>query len=152
MKFEIAHRPLFDVEKIIQHYTEKDNVDITYVCTSDLRADDVPCDIFYRSTPHPEFGNRYFGLYHDNRRDHLMITNADLIEDLDFGMLYHDGKYHYSQSRHDYHTVGDRAIDGGRAYVRIVGNDGVAYMFKVKDGVFELQRYPSEDSGVEGQI
>lgn len=152
MNFEIAHRPIFEVEKVIELYEEKDNVPITYVCTSDLRASDVPCDIFYRETPHPQFGNRYFGLFHDHVRDCLMITNADIVEELDFGMLYHDGKYHYSQCHHDYHQVGDRAIDGGRQYTRIVGNNGVAYIFKVKNGIFEMQKFPSEDSGVEGQI
>ena len=110
---------MFDKQKIIEHYEEKDGVDITYVCTTDLRASDVPVDVFYRSTPHPDFGNRYFGLYHDHYRGHTMITNADVVEELEFGMIEVGGKYYYSQSHHDYKSFVDgEFIDGGRQYVR----------------------------------
>ena len=114
----IQHEPLFDVEKVTAHYTEKDGVEVKYVCTTDLSASDVPVDVYYRSTPHPTFGNCYFGLYHDRVRDHMMITNADIVESLEFGMIEQNGKYYYSQSHHDYKVVGDKMIDGGRAYTR----------------------------------
>lgn len=115
----IEHFPLFDTKKVIELYEDKDNVTIKYICTTDLRASDVPVDIFYRETPHPEFGNRYFGLYYDHVRNHTMITNADIVESLEFGMIEVDGKYYYSQSHHDYKSFADgEFIDGGRAYVR----------------------------------
>jgi len=62
----IKHYPILDTEKVIKHYEEKDNVAITYICTTDLRVSDHPIDIFFRESPHPEFGNRYFGMYADN--------------------------------------------------------------------------------------
>jgi hypothetical protein len=60
----VMHNPLFDTDKVCKHYSEKDGVPIKYVCTSALGDEAQAMDIFYRDTPHPEFGNRYFGLYH----------------------------------------------------------------------------------------
>lgn len=97
-------------------------------------------DIFYRETPHPEFGNRYFGLYHNQSFSSdgmIMITNADKIEDVEFGMKEHDGEWHYSQHRHDFYTVGDVSLDGGRAYFRCVGNvRSLTKWFEVRNGEF----------------
>ena len=129
----VIHENLFNIEEVEKLYSEKDGVEVKYVCTTDLRASDVPVDVFYRPTPHPEFGNHYFGIYHDHFRGHTMITNADIVESLEFGMIEVDGKYYYSQSHHDYKTVGDKMIDGGRQYVR--SNGGVVVM-KIRNGKF----------------
>lgn len=131
---DIKHPSQFNKEKIESHYSEKDGVPVKYVCTTDLKASDVPVDVYYRSTPHPEFGNRYFGLYHDNVRDHMMITNADIVEDFEFGMIKDsDNNWYYSSSHHDCIFIEDKMIDGGRVYIRSTGLDGV---FKIKDGKF----------------
>ena len=122
----INHEPLFDIEKVEKIYTEKDGVEVKYVCTTDLNASDVPVDVFYRATPHPQFGNRYFGIYHCHIRDCTMITNADIVESFEFGMIEQDGKYYYSQSHHDYKVLDNgKMIDGGRAYIRSSGCDAV---------------------------
>ena len=118
----IKHEPLFDTAKVEAHYTKKDGVDVKYICTTDLTASDVPMDIFYRTEPHPEFGNRYFGLYYVRVGDRVMITNADIVESFEFSMIEDaDGKYYYSQSHHDYKVVGNKMIDGGRAYIKSSG-------------------------------
>ena len=138
----VKHNPLFDVEKISEHYSNKDGVPVKYICTTELSVNDVPMDIFYRETPHSKFGNRYFGLYH--RNGSLMITNADVIEQKDFGVIAVDGKYHYSQSRHDYNAVNeDCAIDGGRQYVRVIGKSVTDQftILRIKNGEFG-QIYP----------
>ena len=128
------HAPRFNTEQIIKHYEEKDGVPITYVCSTDLKNSDVPMDIFYRSTPHPQFGNKYFGLFIQPMTGSLMITNADHVENLEFGMIKDkDGKFWYSQSHHDCLFIDDQMIDGGRAYIR---SSGPVQIFKVKDGVF----------------
>ena len=119
---KINHEPLFDTAKVEEHYGRKDGCEIRYVCTSDLNASDVPCDIFYRAEPHPNFGNRYFGLYWDSVRDSMMITNADIVESFEFGMIEDQGKYYYSQSHHDYKVIGEQMIEGGRAYIKSSGN------------------------------
>lgn len=130
----IKHQPQFDVQKVAEHYTEKDGVPVKYVCTSALGSEEFAMDIFYRDTPHPNFGNRYFGLYQSPMTGRLMITNADRIEDTNFGMIRDsEGNMHYSAHRHDYRVVEDKMIDGGRAYTKT--NSHVDY-YKVKDGEF----------------
>jgi hypothetical protein len=116
----IIHNPIFDTLKIEDHYSKKDGVDVKYVCTSAPNEyGTYAADIFYRETPHPEFGNRYFGLYlnHDNQ---IMITNADMIEDLEFTCIEDSkGDLHYSTHRHDYKVLdNENMIDGGRSYVK----------------------------------
>jgi hypothetical protein len=138
----IQHDPLFDTAKIEAHYTEKDGVEVKYVCTSALGSEEFATDIFYRATPHPQFGNRYFALYYHPMRDSLMITNADVIEDLEFGMIEVDGKYYYSQHRHDYKVVEGKMIDGGRAYIRSGAHD--VDVFKIQDGKFVEHEYSPE--------
>ena len=134
----IQHEPLFDTAKVEELYGRKDGCEVRYVCTSDLNASDVPCDIFYRAEPHPDFGNRYFGLYWDSIRDSMMITNADIVESFEFGMIEDQGKYYYSQSHHDYKVVEGKMIDGGRAYIR---SSGTAEVFKIQDGEFVQYEY-----------
>lgn len=134
----IKHESIFDVDKIAQHYSEKDGVPVKYVCTSALGAQDFAVDIFYRETPHPEFGNRYFGIYRNNfaAGAQIMITNADLIEELHFSMVEDQkGDLHYSAHRHDYKvTDAGNMIDGGRAYCR---SNARTFGFKVVNGNFE---------------
>jgi len=104
----IEHEPLFDTAKVEKIYSEKDGVDVKYVCTTDLNA-------------------------HDHFRGHLMITNADIVESLEFGMIEVDGKYYYSQSHHDYKVVGDKMIDGGRQYIK---SSGGAIVMRIINGKF----------------
>lgn len=134
---DIKHPSLFDTARVEELYTQKDGVEVKYVCTSDLKASDVPMDIFYRDTPHPEFGNKYFGLFRnpDPASDGtLMITNADKVEEYEFGMIKDkDDKWYYSSAHHDCLFIDGKMIDGGRAYIRSTGLDGV---FKVRNGEF----------------
>ena len=130
---DIKHPNIFEIDKVIEIYEKKDGVDIKYVCTTDLQASDRPADIFYRSTPHPEFGNRYFGLY-KNHLGQLMITNADIVEDFEFGMIKSsDNEWYYSSSHHDCIFIEDKMIDGGRQYIR---SQGLEDIFNIVDGEF----------------
>ena len=117
----IKHFPTVNTEKVCDYYSQKDGVEIKYVCTTDLKTSDMPIDIFYRSSPHPEFGNRYFGIYYDyDRIGGYMICNADMIETLYFAMVEDDnGDLQYSQYHHDYKSFKNgNIIDGGRSYIR----------------------------------
>jgi hypothetical protein len=136
----IRHRPIFDVEKVTKHYSEKDGVPVKYVCTSaPNKHADYAADIYYRETPHPEFGNRYFGLYQVStgpkpEQRQIRITNVDMIEDLDFTMVEVDDQLHYSQHRHDFCSFENgNMIDGGRSYSR---SSGVVTYYKVVNGEF----------------
>ena len=139
----INHDPIFDIAKVEALYTEKDGVEVKYVCTSAMFVHGAyAADIFYRETPHPEFGNRYFGLYYSPstrliRERYIMITNCDSIENFEFGMIEGDDGWEYSQHRHDYRVVGKCAIDGGRSYVKRAGDLSVpCKMMKVVQGQF----------------
>ena len=142
----INHEPIFDTKKVCELYSKKDGVPIKYVCTSAPNEHaSYAADIFYRETPHPEFGNRYFGLYHNpsfSSDGTIMITNADPIEDLTFTAIYSNmlEQWVYSKHRHDYREVpGENvAIDGGRSYNRMIGDfkSAMVKTFVVKDGEF----------------
>jgi hypothetical protein len=137
----IKHRPIFNTERVCKLYSEKDGVPVTYICTTALGDGTQAVDVFYRETPHPEFGNRYFGLFYVDRYstwEEISITNADRVEDLTFDMIEVDGQWHYSQHRHDFYSVGGTSIDGGRAYIRLVGDINVPRAtLKVVNGQFE---------------
>jgi len=128
----IKKDPLYtDPMKVEEIYSERDGVPIKYVTTTALDGGLIPTDVYYRETPHPEFGNRYFHIF--NTVLGARIGNADVIEDLEFGMIEDkDGLWHLSKHRHDYVSLDGKAIDGGRAYVRGNGFE----MFKVVDGHF----------------
>ena len=141
---KIKHEPIFDTDKIAKTYSEKDGVPVSYVCTTDLGVSDRPLDIFYRSTPHPKFHNRYFGMVNkifgmdgkSNYEGGVIITNADVVESYDFGMIEdNDGTWWYSQSHHDYRKISGKVIDGGRVYVRGNGFE----IYRIVDGKFRLE-------------
>ena len=140
----IQHNPIFDTERVCELYSSKDGVPVKYVCTSAPNEHaSYAADIFYRETPHPEFGNRYFGLYrnmYDTRvtpDPQIMITNCDAIENLEFYMVEGSEGWEYSQHRHDFRQVGGVAIDGGRSYGRRVGDLSVPFKaMKVSNGQF----------------
>lgn len=143
----IHHRPKFDIHAIEQFYSNKDGVEVRYVCTSAIDTGTSAGDIFFRETPHPEFGNRYFIIasrfMEGGVSPTLTIASADIIEDLDFEMIKGTNGWEYSQHRHDFYEVlgTGLAIDGGRAYCRLVGNN-MAHeprAFRVKDGKFEVK-------------
>ena len=133
---DIQHQPILDTAKIEKLYSEKDNVTVKYVCTSATNKNATyAADVYYRATPHPEYGNHYFGLYKNpHATGNVIIANADTIEALAFGMIEADGKYHYSQHRHDYKVIEDKMIDGGRAYIRSGAHE--VEVFKIQDGEF----------------
>ena len=115
---KISHHPYVDVGKVEELYSEKDGVPVKYVCTSGRGESAEAGDIFYRDTPHPLHGNKYFILLF-SRASGPMISGADWIEDEVFDMIEGPEGWGYSQHRHDFRRVGDNAIDGGRAYLRL---------------------------------
>ncbi len=145
MCYKIDHRPYLDVEKLAEHFSERDGVDIKYVCTSSISTQSAYAfDIFFRDTPHPKYGNRYFGLItrvNEHDESILYISDADGIEDedLNFGMVENNGILYYSRHRHDCFEIPDTNmyIDGGRAYIRGGGNPLPVFKnFILKDGNF----------------
>ena len=130
----IKHYPITNTINAEAAYSRVDGVPIKYVCTTELPNESVG-DIFYRETPHPEFGIRYFALFWKrlNNDEVIMISNADFIENVSFGMVQNDdNELEYSMTRHDYKSFNNgNMIDGGRDYIRSSGN---AKVFVVRNG------------------
>jgi len=137
---KIQHYPVTDTQRAIEYFTKKDGVPITYVCTTDLKSSDVPIDVFFRETPHPHFGNRYFGLFVHPLHQNTMICNADAVEDFLFGMVENDaGELEYSQSHHDYKIFENgNMIDGGREYIR--SSNGCT-IYIIRNGILQQQNH-----------
>ena len=133
----IKHQPQFNTEKVTAHYSKKDGVPVKYVCTTDLDESDRPFDIYYRDTPHPDFGNYYFGLYADDE-DRMMICKADTVKKYSFGLISDEDGWVYSRSHHDLVETSSGNIDGGRRYVKRGGDlDKQEHIVcKVLDGEF----------------
>jgi hypothetical protein len=128
----IKHFPITNTDKVCELYSEKDGVPIKHVCTTEFN--NAIADVFYRDTPHPEFGNRYFAILF--RDDKMYIANADQVEDFSFGMVENDeGHLEYSVHRHDYKGFKNgNMIDGGRDYIR---SSGKVKVFVVRDGIMK---------------
>jgi len=62
----------------------------------------------------------------------LMITNADRIESVEFGLIEDDaGDLQYSAHRHDFKRFENgNMIDGGRAYIRYAANEVKHYVVR----------------------
>ena len=136
----IKHFPITNTDKVCELYSEKDGVPIKHVCTTEFN--NAIADVFYRDTPHPEFGNRYFAILF--RDDKMYIANADQVEDFSFGMVENDeGHLEYSVHRHDYKSFKNgNMIDGGRDYIR---SSGKVKVFVVRDG--RMIHYGANDEG-----
>ena len=132
----VKHFPILDTEAVLEHYKSEG---AKYVCTTELKAYGIPTDVFYRPTPHPVYGNRYFGLYRDHIPNSVFICNADAVENLDFNVIDNGkGEWTYSQYAHDFLSWGVGYIDGGRAYTRIGGNPlPKVISLRVVDGEFK---------------
>ena len=130
-RINIAHYPITKTDQVARLYSEKDGVPVKYVCTTEIN--NIIADIFYRDTPHPTFGNKYFAILF--RDDVPYIAGADHVEDLVFGVVENDnGAFEYSQSRHDHKGFKNgNMIDGGRDYIRSAGD---VLICVVRDGVF----------------
>lgn len=137
----VKHHPITKISQVIEVYSEKDGVDINYVCTSELPNGKIG-DIFYRSTPHPKFGNKYFAIFFHG--DDAMISNADFVENFTFGVVENDiAEYEYSQSRHDYKSFKNgNMIDGGRNYVR---SSGTLTVMIVRNGQLTYTAFKNND-------
>jgi len=136
----IKHYPITKTDQVAELYSEKDGVDVKYVCTTELS--DTIADIFYRPTPHPTFGNKYFAILF--RDDVPYVAGADQVESLVFGIVENDeGAFEYSRSRHDFKSFNNgNMIDGGRDYIRSSGNVLVCV---VRDGSFIRSGVTSDD-------
>jgi hypothetical protein len=104
-----------------------------------------PTMIFYTEKAHPA-GSNYFALYRDfneiSEKTHWMITDGISGVQGDFyGYLFPGDELLHSRYRHDYCRHGGIAIDGGRDYVRVIGEDKSArgVKFNIVNGEIKIQ-------------
>jgi hypothetical protein len=136
----IRHFPIFNTKNTETIYSEKDGVPVTYVCTTGKEQDAYARDIFYRETPHPKFGNKYFSLFFCDGK--FLISDADWVEELTFDMIQSGGWYYYSSHRQDMVNTNVGFIDGGRAYTRLGGIPiPIVESFVIRKGKFEKKLY-----------
>lgn len=133
---DIKHDTVTNIDKIIETYKATEGVDIIYVCTTDLVVGNVPVDVFYRDTPHPDFKNHYFGVYPEGTQ--VKVCNADMITNLHFGVVENDeGALEYSRSLAETKSFANgNQIGGGR--IRIQCN-APCDIYKVHEGRMRLE-------------
>ncbi len=138
----------YDIERVCERY------DASYVGELPAREAHLdftyPMAVFFRPEPHPEFGNRYFGLF--QHRPVLdpdcpsipMICNADRVEEMKITAVLTPEGIVYSTHRHDYRTVDGGAIDGG---IDAANRNGTITMpiidVVVRDGKFIAAESPA---------
>jgi len=96
---------------------------------------EVPVDVFYVENPDTSKGHtNYFGMF--RKGENVLITDASsCFNDTITGVLCPDGEVAVSRYRHDCRAAGSGAIDGGRDYMKLIG---------------EACRYPKVHVTVEG--
>lgn len=126
------------IAKIEEMYNAK------YVFESCLKTRDggwcnYPVAIFYTEKAHPQ-GSNYFGLYEERLsitdKPRLLITNGiSATEPFDGLKIGED--IIYSRYRHDYRTLDEAFVDGGRDYFRR-GDVGLPVKLKVNKDKLEV--------------
>lgn len=83
---------------------------------------DEPVQIYWQEKPPVEGYSNYFAIF--VRNGTVYITSGGSVTDEPIYGYEFGGKVYYSRATHDYRQVADAgfAIDGGRSYMRIVGN------------------------------
>jgi hypothetical protein len=130
MKVNTESTFLFDgvIKKLEDMYKAK------YVfesCLKDSKGNYInnPAAIFYTEEPHPR-GSHYFAVYQDFPGN-LVISNGISATEGEYNGVVVDDEVYYSRFRHDYREVGNIAIDGGRDYLRLIG-DGIESLKQVR--------------------
>ena len=94
-----------------------------------------PVAIFWQETPPVEGYSHYFGLFSQNGS--LMITDgSSAFSEPISGIVADNGEVIYSRYRHDFHYSTDNsvAVDGGRDYMRCLGNIHNPHVHIIPDG------------------
>jgi hypothetical protein len=93
-----------------------------YWCTKHGESwKETPVDVFYVENPDRSKGHsNYFGMF--RKGENVFITNAEsCFADGMTGVLSPDGEVGISRYRHHMQAVGAGAIDGGRDYIKVIG-------------------------------
>lgn len=121
----IDTKPVYYPESWVPKIEEMYNA--RYLLETQLRLKrswtDFPLLLFWQDVVEHPNGSNVFGIYTKGTDDSIMITNGLAAFEEPIEAIVVDGVVHYSHYRHDFRSVGDVAIDGGRDYIRLVGNN-----------------------------
>jgi hypothetical protein len=96
-----------------------------------------PVAIFYTKEAHPE-GSNYFALYKRPGEEGVYISNGiSAVEETYTGIAV-GNDVAYSRYRHDFRSIGDCFVDGGRDYLRCGGSPDSVVKFRVVEDRLEL--------------
>ena len=96
-----------------------------------------PVAIFYTKEAHPE-GSNYFALYRHPADEAFRITDGiSAVEETYTGIAV-GNDVAYSRYRHDFRSLGDCFVDGGRDYLRSGGSPDSVVKFRVVEDRLEL--------------
>lgn len=121
-----------DISKVEKRYNAK------YVFESPLQTSggwrDEPSLIFYCEKPHPE-GSNYFAISRSGS-EFVISDGISAVETPITGIRDSDGTILYSRCRHDFRTapLSSVSIDGGRDYLRVVGDHSQLVQLQVVNG------------------
>lgn len=117
------------IKKLEEHYNGK------YVFESPLKGADgnwtrSTAAIFYTKKKHKVSKSNYFAIFPTSNG--MIICNGQSAVEGEIVGLSDGYDVAYSRHVHDYRTIGQGAIDGGRDYVRIVGKTADMHTVKLK--------------------
>lgn len=117
----ITIKPRFFSQKLIQLVEERKNA--KFVFESSVKQSygwlNQPVAIFYTEEKHPVSNSNYMGIVYQENRP-FIIDGQSAVDDA-FTVMEYNGEYFNSVFRHDYVCFDGNGIDGGRDYMRIIG-------------------------------
>ena len=133
---KINHNSVFKIDIIKKHFLNTENVDLEYVCTSELHSFGSRGEVYIKKFGKSYFGREYVGFFIKN--NDIKVCSAKNIEDLDFLMYYNekDNSWNYSRDRNDQLLIGNSIINGGRFCPNETGLSIKKIRCKVKNGIF----------------
>lgn len=111
-----------EIKRMEEHFNAK------YICETSIKDRNenwinIPVAVFWQDKAHPQ-GSNYFGIFFGHMNQ-LMICDAISATLESFTGAVNGDEVIYSRYRHDYRQGNGFAIDGGRDYVKIVGDVNV---------------------------
>ena len=131
----IRHRPLINQLDAITFLAERFDSTFNYVCTTSCGYQAFAVDVYYTKIPLVKYNSNYIGLHLNPMGNIVCSVNVDVIEDLDFLMMYSDG-WHYSQHSNDVLNICDAVVSGGRNPKLKLTNVSNSRLFKLRSGNF----------------
>lgn len=123
-----------DIKKVEAKYNAKYVGDFC-LKTKSGHWSETPAAIFWQETPPVEGYSNYFGILDQSGTIYITSGASAFSEPIE-GIVARNGEVNFSRSRHDFHSSADGSVmvDGGRDYMRILGDIHQPRVHIVPDG------------------